>query len=42
VTQHYPQLKKDAATKGKIDEAFGAELKRVITEFKQKMGYGAK
>jgi len=42
VTQHHPQLKKDAATKSKIDEAFGAELKRVITEFKQKMGYGAK
>jgi F-type H+-transporting ATPase subunit alpha len=42
VSQHHPQLKKDAATKSKIDEPFGAELKRVITEFKQKMGYGAK
>ncbi len=42
VTQHHPQLKKDIVTKGKIDDAFGAELKKVITEFKQKMGYEAK
>ena len=42
VAQHHQQLKKDVASKGKIDDAFGAELKKVITEFKQKMGYGAK
>ncbi|MGH7206679.1 MAG: F0F1 ATP synthase subunit alpha [Nitrospiraceae bacterium] len=42
VTQHHPQIKKDIGTKGKIDEAFGAELKQLITTFKQKMGYGAK
>ena len=42
VTQHHPQVKKDLATKGKIDEAFGNELKQIIGAFKQKMGYGAK
>ncbi|HJU04466.1 MAG TPA: F0F1 ATP synthase subunit alpha [Nitrospiraceae bacterium] len=41
VTQHHPQIKKDVVTKSKIDEAFAAELKQVITAFKQKMGYGA-
>jgi len=41
VTQHHQQIKKDVVTKGKIDEAFGAELKQIITTFKQKMGYGA-
>jgi len=42
VTEHHPQIKKDLATKNKIDEAFGAQLKQIITTFKQKMGYGAK
>jgi F-type H+-transporting ATPase subunit alpha len=42
VAQHSPQLKDGVVKKPKIDEAFGGELKRVITEFKQKMGYGAK
>ena len=41
VTQHHPQIKKDVVTKGKIDEAFAAELKQIMTTFKQKMGYGA-
>jgi F-type H+-transporting ATPase subunit alpha len=42
VSQHHPQLKKELITRSKIDEAFGAELKQIITTFKQKMGYGAK
>jgi F-type H+-transporting ATPase subunit alpha len=42
VTQQHPQIKKDVVNKGKIDETFGAELKQIITTFKQKMGYGAK
>ncbi|MBI4400085.1 MAG: F0F1 ATP synthase subunit alpha [Nitrospirae bacterium] len=42
VTQHHPQIKKDLVTKPKIDEAFGAELKQIITTFKQKMGHGAR
>jgi len=42
VTEYHPQIKKDLATKNKIDEAFGAQLKQIITTFKQKMGYGAK
>ena len=42
ITQSHPQVKKDLATKGKIDEAFGNELKQIIGAFKQKMGYGAK
>ncbi|MER3421840.1 MAG: F0F1 ATP synthase subunit alpha [Nitrospiraceae bacterium] len=41
VGEHYPQIKKDLVTKSKIDEAFAAELKRIISEFKQKMRYGA-
>jgi len=42
VAQHHPQVKKDLVTKSKIDEAFAAELKQIISTFKQKMGYGAK
>jgi F-type H+/Na+-transporting ATPase subunit alpha len=42
VSQHHPQLKKELITRSKIDEALGAELKQIITTFKQKMGYGAK
>ena len=41
VLQHHPQIKKDVVTKSKIDETFGAELKQIITTFKQKMRYGA-
>jgi F-type H+/Na+-transporting ATPase subunit alpha len=42
VAQHHPQVKKDLATKGKIDEAFGNELKQIIGTFKQSTGYTAK
>jgi F-type H+-transporting ATPase subunit alpha len=41
VAQHHPQLKKDLTAKPKIDEAFGNELKQILTTFKQKMGYTA-
>jgi F-type H+-transporting ATPase subunit alpha len=40
VSQHHPQVKKDLVAKGKIDEAFGKELKQIISTFKQTMGYG--
>jgi F-type H+-transporting ATPase subunit alpha len=42
VAQHHPEVKKDIVTKSKIDDAFGAQLKQIITAFKQKMGYGGK
>ncbi len=42
VTQHHPELRKEIASIGKIDDAVGAKLKQMITAFKQKMGYGAK
>ncbi len=42
VTEHHPQTRQDLVAKGKIDERFGAELKQIITTFKQKMGYGTK
>ena len=42
ITRHHPEVKKDITTKGKIDDAFGGQLKQIITTFKQKMGYGAK
>jgi F-type H+-transporting ATPase subunit alpha len=41
VAQHHPELKKELATKGKIDDAFATQLKQIIATFKQKMGYGA-
>jgi F-type H+/Na+-transporting ATPase subunit alpha len=41
VSEHHPQTKKELTTKGKIDEAFGAQLKQIITEFKKTMRYGA-
>src|SRR5919106_531267 len=37
VGEQHPQIKKDIVTKGKIDEAFAAELKKIITDFKKKM-----
>jgi F-type H+-transporting ATPase subunit alpha len=40
--QHHPDLKKEVAGAGKIDEKLTAKLKEIITTFKQKMGYGAK
>jgi F-type H+/Na+-transporting ATPase subunit alpha len=42
VAQHHPQIKKDLATKGKIDEALAEQLRGIILAFKQKMGYGAR
>ena len=42
VTQHHPELRKEIASIGKIDDAVGAKLKQMITAFKQKMGYGVK
>jgi F-type H+-transporting ATPase subunit alpha len=41
VSEHHPQVKKELATKGKIDETFGGQLKQIITEFKKTMRYGA-
>ena len=40
--QHHPELKKEVATIGKIDDKVGGRLKEIINTFKQKMGYGAK
>src|SRR5512135_1769661 len=42
VAQNHPELKKEIASIGKIDDKVGARLKEVIEAFKQKMGYGAK
>jgi F-type H+-transporting ATPase subunit alpha len=42
VSEQHPQVKKELVTRSKIDEAFGVELKQIISTFKQKMGYGAK
>ncbi len=42
VAQHHPEVKKDIVAKSKIDDAFSAQLKQIITAFKQKMGYGQK
>jgi F-type H+-transporting ATPase subunit alpha len=41
VAQNHPEVKKELATKGKIDDALAAQLKQIITTFKQKGGYGA-
>jgi len=41
VAQHHPEMKKTLTTKPKIDDALAAELKQIITAFKQKMGFGA-
>ncbi|MEE8492786.1 MAG: F0F1 ATP synthase subunit alpha [Nitrospirales bacterium] len=42
VAEHHAQVRQNLVTKGKIDEAFAAELKEIITAFKQKMGYAPK
>jgi F-type H+-transporting ATPase subunit alpha len=42
VSQHHPDLKKELATKGKIDDAFATQIKQIIATFKEKMGYGAR
>jgi len=42
VAKHHPKVNQELVTKNKIDEAFGAQLKQIITAFKQEMGYGAR
>ncbi|MBI3603361.1 MAG: F0F1 ATP synthase subunit alpha, partial [Nitrospirae bacterium] len=41
-TQHHPELRKEIASIGKIDDKVGGRLKEIITAFKKSMGYGAK
>ena len=38
----HPQVRQDVTAKGKIDEAFGGELKKILTSFKQEYGYTTK
>src|SRR5690348_13181360 len=40
VQQHHPDLKKEIASIGKIDDKVGGRLKEILTTFKHKMGYG--
>jgi hypothetical protein len=42
VQQHHPELKKELASIGKIDDKVAGRLKEIIAAFKQKMGYGGK
>jgi F-type H+-transporting ATPase subunit alpha len=42
VQQHHPELKKEIASIGKIDDKVTGRLKEIFATFKQKMGYGAK
>ena len=42
VQQQHPELKKEIASIGKIDDKVGGRLKEIIGAFKHKMGYGAK
>jgi F-type H+/Na+-transporting ATPase subunit alpha len=42
VQQNHPELKKEIASIGKIDETVAGRMKEIIAAFKQKMGYGAK
>ena len=42
VTQHHPELKKEIASIGKIDDKVGGRLKEIIMAFKKSMGYGGK
>jgi len=42
VQQDHPELKKEIASIGKIDDKVGGRLKEILTTFKKKMGYGAK
>jgi len=42
VQQNHPELKKEIASIGKIDDKVTGRLKEIIATFKQKMGYGAK
>jgi F-type H+-transporting ATPase subunit alpha len=40
VMRQNPEIRKEVATKGKIDDAIAGQLKQVLTAFKQKYGYG--
>ncbi|MBM4124884.1 MAG: F0F1 ATP synthase subunit alpha [Nitrospira sp.] len=42
VTQHHPELRKEIASIGKIDDKVGGRLKEIMTAFKKQMGYGGK
>nr|MDH4357179.1 F0F1 ATP synthase subunit alpha [Nitrospira sp.] len=42
VQQNHPDLKKEVASIGKIDDKVGGRLKEILSTFKQKMGYGGK
>jgi F-type H+-transporting ATPase subunit alpha len=42
VAQHHPELRDEITTVSRIDDAFAAKLKQMLTTFKQKMGFGAK
>jgi F-type H+-transporting ATPase subunit alpha len=42
VQQHHPDLKKEIASIGKIDDKVSGRLKEIIVSFKHTMGYGAK
>ncbi len=42
VNEHQPQIKQELMSKSKIDDALGAQLKQLISTFKQKMGYEAR
>jgi F-type H+-transporting ATPase subunit alpha len=42
IQQHHPELKKEVASIGKIDDKVGGRFKEILTTFKQKMGYGTK
>ena len=39
VKEKHPQLRDNVVTKKKIDDDFGSELKKIITEFKKSKGY---
>lgn len=42
VAKHHPTIQQDLLTKGKIDDAFGGEIKNIISTFKHEMGYTQK
>ncbi|MGE3154973.1 MAG: F0F1 ATP synthase subunit alpha [Nitrospiraceae bacterium] len=42
VKQKHQQIRQDVTAKGKIDDAFGGELKKMLTSFKQEYGYTTK
>ena len=42
IKQKHQQLRQDVTSKGKIDDTFGGELKKILTSFKQEYGYTAK